>query len=54
MAWVKLEGCDKKLAVEIPKTITELYSLKIGTMFQLRAKEVQGHLSINLITELTE
>jgi hypothetical protein len=52
MARVLLEGCENKLAVEIPKSITTLYRLKVGTEFEIRAKEIEGHLLINLVTEL--
>lgn len=54
MARVVLEGCDKKMAVEIPKSITELYGLKIGTEFEIRAKEVEGHLLVSLATKLND
>lgn len=49
----KLELKDGRYVVEIPKTIIDLYSLKAGMFFQLKALEKNpGICVINLAIEI--
>lgn len=51
----KLESRNGKYFLEIPKTLIDLYSLKSGMVFEIKATEnVQNMLVLNISTSLTE
>jgi hypothetical protein len=51
---VVAEGCADKIAIPIPESIRQLYELKIGKSFEIRSKELDGNLFINLVTSLED
>lgn len=51
----KLELRNGKYFIEIPKTLIDLYSLKLGMVFEIKAVEhVKNMLVLNISTSLTK
>jgi hypothetical protein len=54
MAKAILEKRHDGLVFKIPESITILYSLDAGIVFDIKAQERNGHLLINMITPLQD